>query len=152
MTPETVFLIANYGVLPFWLLLLLAPGWRGTQALVHAALVPIVIGIVYAVFLVIALAADTGGGFATLGGVMTLFTVKEAALAGWLHYLVFDLFVGAWEVRDARRRGLGHGWVVGPLVLTLVAGPIGLLGYLALRAVRRRGGWSLDEGPAQATP
>ena len=59
-----------------------------------------------------------------------------AAMAGWLHYLAFDLFVGAWEVREARRVGLPH-WVILPaLALTFLFGPLGLLVFLALRAAR----------------
>ena len=56
-----------------------------------------------------------------------LFTSPHAVLAGWIHYLAFDLFVGAWEVRDARRHGLSHWMVVPCLALTLMLGPFGLL-------------------------
>ncbi len=52
--------------------------------------------------------------------------------------LVFDLFVGAWEVRDAQRRGIAHGFVVPCLVFTLMLGPIGLFLYLVLRYVKTR--------------
>ena len=78
---------------------------------------------------------------------MTFFSVEQTMLAGWVHYLVFDLFVGAWEVRDARRVGVHHLLVVPCLALTFMAGPIGLLLYLGLRAgIARRLG--LDEGGA----
>ncbi len=76
---------------------------------------------------------------------MVFFTYKPAVVAGWIHYLVFDLFVGAWEVRDARRRGVNHLAVVPCLLLTLLLGPIGLMLYLAIRAGTGKGGWSLDE-------
>ena len=54
-------------------------------------------------------------------------------LAGWLHYLAFDLLIGTWEVRDARERGIPHVVVVPCLVLTFMLGPAGWLLYLALR-------------------
>ena len=54
-------------------------------------------------------------------------------LAGWTHYLAFDLFIGGWEVRDAQRRGIPHLLVVPALVLTFLFGPAGLLLYLAIR-------------------
>jgi hypothetical protein len=57
-------------------------------------------------------------------------------LAGWVHYMAFDLFIGAWETRDARRAGVPHLMVVPCLILTFMLGPIGLLVYLALRAWR----------------
>ena len=75
---------------------------------------------------------------------MAAFTSPHAALAGWIHYIAFDLFVGAWEVRDARRRGIPHGWVLPALFLTLMAGPLGLLFYLLVRFART-GATGLDE-------
>jgi hypothetical protein len=57
-------------------------------------------------------------------------------LAGWTHYLAFDLIVGSWEVRDARERGISHWLVVPCLALTFMFGPVGFLAYQALRAGR----------------
>lgn len=145
MAPDQVFLIANYGILPFWLLLALAPGWSWTQTLVHSALIPAVVGIGYSLYVATGTFSVEGGGFATLDTLMVLFTAPGAVMAGWLHYLVFDLFVGAWEVRDARRRGINHWLVVPCLFFTLMLGPVGLLLYLLLRIATRKGGWSLEE-------
>ncbi len=78
---------------------------------------------------------------------MTLFEEPEAVMAGWIHYLVFDLFIGAWEVRDARRLKIPHLAVVPCLVLTFMLGPVGLLLYLILRWSMRRA-FVLDEAPA----
>jgi hypothetical protein len=58
---------------------------------------------------------------------------RWALLAGWTHYLAFDLFIGGWEVRDAQRRGIPHLLIVPALVLTFLLGPAGLLFYLAIR-------------------
>ncbi len=138
MSPETVFLVCNYGVLPAWLLLAAAPGSPWTQRLVHAVWIPLLLGVVYAWALLGAGSAPEGASFASLPGVMLFFTVPGAALAGWIHYLVFDLFVGAWEVRDARRRGIPHLALLPCLILTLALGPMGLLLYLALRLGLRR--------------
>ena len=70
-------------------------------------------------------------------------------LAGWLHYLAFDLFVGSWEVRDSRRVGVHHLLVIPCLFLTLMMGPVGLLAYLVLRlAIGRQ--WTVDDAPIQA--
>ena len=67
---------------------------------------------------------------------MPLFTSPEIALAGWVHYLAFDLFVGAWEVRTARREAIPHLLVLPCLVLTFLFGPVGFLLFLGLRAAR----------------
>lgn len=124
-----------------WLALALAPIHR--RFLVTAAcLVAALLCGGYAVLLVRALALGAGppagSGFGTLDGVAALFSQRGALLAGWIHYLAFDLFVGSWEVEDAGRRGIAH-WLILPcLVLTLVAGPVGLLIYLLLRATLAR--------------
>ena len=68
---------------------------------------------------------------------MALFTSPEIALAGWVHYLAFDLLVGAWEVRTARREAIPHLLVLPCLVLTFLFGPAGFLLFLGIRAARR---------------
>ncbi len=138
MSPETIFLICNNGVLPAWLLLAFAPSWSWTTRIVHQIWIPILLGCVYLGVFVMGPPGPEGGGFTSLGGVMALFTSPEFVLVGWVHYLVFDLFVGAWEVRDARRRSIPHLLVVPCLILTLMLGPIGLLAYLTLRFVLTR--------------
>jgi hypothetical protein len=76
---------------------------------------------------------------------MALFDSPAGAVMGWIHYLVFDLFVGAWEARDAKRRGTPH-WIVAVcLIVTLMAGPVGFALYLVLRQASGRGGFLLEE-------
>jgi hypothetical protein len=144
VTLETMFSICNSGVLPAWLLLAFAPNWSFTQKLVHQIWIPILLGSVYLVVFMFSAAIPEEGGISSLDGVMTLFTSPSFALIGWVHYLVFDLFIGAWEVRDARRRSISHLYVVPCLVMTLMLGPIGLLAYLLLRFALTRA-VSLDE-------
>jgi hypothetical protein len=147
LTADQMFTLCNAAVLPFWVLLAVAPRWRLTQILVHSALVPLIFGSVYAWALIFAgPPAPEGAGFGSLEGVMLLFTQPMAVLGGWVHYLIFDLFVGAWEVRDAQRRKVPHLAVVPCLLLTLMLGPVGLALYLLLRfALRRKLG--LEEAP-----
>jgi len=138
MTPDFVFTVCSLGVMPAWLLLAVAPGWVWTQRLVHALWIPLLLGLVYLTTFLTSPPMPEGGDFGSLAGVMILFTSPHGVLAGWVHYLVFDLFVGAWEVRDARRRGIPHAFVLPCIFFTLMLGPIGLLLYLALRWARLR--------------
>lgn len=133
VTLDSLFTVCNWGVIPAWLLLAFAPSWLYTQRIVHALWIPLLLGCVYLFALTTNPVSPEGGGFTSLRAVMILFTSPHAALAGWVHYLVFDLFVGAWEVRDAQRRSIPHPAVVATLFLTLMFGPIGLLAYLGLR-------------------
>jgi hypothetical protein len=150
MTPETAFAIANNGILVFWLLLIVAPAWRGTQILVHSMAIPVLLGLTYIWLFATAahVGLPPGASFSSLHGVAAFFSSPYALTAGWVHYLVFDLFIGAWESRDARRRGIPHIAVIPCLVVTLLVGPVGLLLYLALRAVLGKGGFFLSETPA----
>lgn len=138
MTPETMFLICNNGVLPAWLLLAFAPRWRGTQWIVHTVWIPALLGLAYLWAMTSSGAPPEGAGFGSLTGVMKLLSQPHAALAGWIHYLAFDLFVGAWESRDAQRLGISPILVAPCLFLTLMAGPVGLLLYAILRLALRK--------------
>ena len=135
MPVETVFTIVNTAVLPFWLLLLLAPHKQITNLLVHSGLIGVIYGIIYVFYLGIAMVGEQpeGAGMGSLAGLQAAFTDPRAMLGAWVHYLVFDLFVGAWITRDAKRHEIPHPAIAIPLVLTLMAGPLGLLLYLGLR-------------------
>lgn len=69
----------------------------------------------------------------TLENLKTSFMRDEIIVLGWVHYLVFDLFIGAWISRDAIKHEINYLLVIPALVLTLFAGPVGLLSYLVLR-------------------
>ena len=144
MNPDLAFTIFNAAVIPAWLLLVLAPDREITHKLVHALWIPVLLAVAYLTAFALNPASPEGGGFGSLEGVMILFTSPHAVLAGWIHYLAFDLFVGAWEVRDAARRGVPHLLVVPCLGLTLMLGPAGLMAYLLVRYARTRV-WTFDE-------
>jgi Domain of unknown function (DUF4281) len=131
MTADQLFSILNLVTVASWLLLVFLPRVRWTTTLLPVVM-PLLLALVYVV-LVAATLPRTEGGFASLSGVRTLFDDPWALLAGWTHYLAFDLFIGGWEVRDAQRRGIPHLLIVPALVLTFLLGPAGLLLYLATR-------------------
>lgn len=136
MELERWFAIAGNVVVPVWLLLMFVPRWRWTQRLATFA-VPLLLATLY-VWLLVSGRPAPGAGFRTLAQVQILFSRPEALLAGWIHYLAFDLFTGAWEARDAGRLGISR-WLVAPcLVLTFLFGPVGLAAYLLLRLGMRR--------------
>ena len=137
MSPETIFSICTKLVLPGWLLLLFAPRWKWTARFIAACVLPLALAIVY-LFIIATHFGHSEGGFGSLADVGLLFRNPYNLLAGWIHYLAFDLFVGAWEVRDARRLGIHHLLVVPCLVLTFLFGPVGLLLYFLLRFAFKR--------------
>ncbi|MDJ0522314.1 MAG: ABA4-like family protein [Planctomycetota bacterium] len=133
MPLETLFSLAGGLAMAGWIVLAVAPRWALGSHLVAPVVVTGLLGLAYAVLIVRGL-PGAEGGFGSLAEVAKLFQDETLLLAGWIHYLAFDLFVGAWEVRDAQRLGIHHGLVLPCLLLTLMLGPVGLLLYLALRS------------------
>lgn len=134
MSAESVFSLANTTALAMWVLLLALPrhAWVNRIATSAAAAIfaAAYVGIIAARW------GGSSGGFSSLAAVAELFRDPWLLLAGWLHYLAFDLLVGSWEVRDARQRGLSHLLVVPCLAATFMFGPAGWLLYMTLRMVR----------------
>lgn len=138
MSAELIFSLCGALATIGWLLLVFLPRRRWTARLVCPVLIPLLLAILY-LWIVATTFVRTEGGFGSLAEVSLLFRNEWALLAGWIHYLAFDLFIGSWEVRDARRVGLHHLLVVPCLLLTFLFGPVGLLLYFILRASLRRG-------------
>ena len=139
MDLEQIFSLCSGLAMLGWLGLALAPRLEFTRDTMPSLIIPIILGVTYA-YLMFSFSgsASDDGGFGSLAEVKALFGVDALLLAGWIHYLAFDLFIGAWIVRDAQEEWVSH-WLVLPcLFFTLMAGPFGLLLYLALRTVRQR--------------
>ena len=135
MTAEQLFSIANFVVLPGWLLLVAAPRWRWTQRIAAIAL-PLALVALYLTLLILHF-GKSGGGFGSLAQVSKLFENPYLLLAGWIHYLAFDLFTGSWEVRDSERLRIAHPYVIPCLLLTFLFGPVGLLTWFLIRTSLR---------------
>jgi hypothetical protein len=133
---DLVFQVAGALAMVGWLALIFLPARRWANAIVPVA-IPALLGAVYTVLLAVSLPGSEGG-YGSLGAVAALFADPRALLAGWVHYLAFDLFLGGWQVRDARRHGVPHLLVVPALVMTFLFGPAGLLLYLVVRSVVTR--------------
>jgi hypothetical protein len=135
MNPDTVFQIANAIALAGWLVLLASPFIPEISDRISGLATPLLLSIAYA-GVIMAYFGQSEGGFDTLENVTKLFSDPEAVLAGWIHYLAFDLFVGSWEVRTARKENIPFLAVIPCLVLTFLLGPVGFLAFTALRGAR----------------
>ena len=140
MTPDSLFQLSGPLAMLGWLALLAAPLAPRLAQVVAAQAVPLVLAVAYAALILVHW-AGAEGGFGSLTDVASLFANPWLLLAGWLHYLAFDLFVGAWEVRTARAEGIPHWQVVPCLALTFLFGPAGFFVFSALRlsAARTKG-------------
>lgn len=136
MTPDSLFQLASAAVLPGWIALAAAP-WGRARAVLAARVIAVLLAGLYVSLLVAGLTGDgppAGAGFDTLAGVALLLSSPQALLAGWVHYLVFDLWVGSWQAED---NALPHALLLPCLALTFLAGPTGLLVYHLIKAVRK---------------
>jgi len=132
MTIEGVFSACNLLAVAGWILLLAVPGHRLAMR-IAGTVIPLTLAAVYLTVFVLH-ARGSNGGFSSLAAVAQLFENRWLLLAGWVHYLAFDLFIGAWETRDAMARRVPRLLLAPCLVMTFMLGPIGLLCYHVLRA------------------
>jgi hypothetical protein len=138
MSANQIFSIANAVALCCWLMLVILPRRRWVVDTIAGAAVPAALAVLY-IALIAAVFPRAEGGFSSLPEVALLFSNPWLLLAGWIHYLAFDLLIGAWEVRDAHDRGVPHLLLVPCLVLTFLFGPAGWLLYLGVRSVAPHG-------------
>jgi hypothetical protein len=137
MTAEQIFSVCNTVALLGWLILAIAGRTRWAAPLITGVILPVLFGSAYLVLL-IGHWGETKGGFGSLAAVAALFSNRWLLLAGWIHYLCFDLFIGSWQARDAKAHGISHWFVIPCLFFTFMFGPVGLVLYFVLRAIRTR--------------
>lgn len=134
---EFLFTAANTLAMAGWVALLAFPRRRLANWWVSGLGIPGLLSVLYvALFALHAPGAE--GGFSSLADVAALFATPGVLLAGWIHYLAFDLFLGAWMARRATAEGLPLWALLPALPATFLAGPAGLLLFLALRGLAAR--------------
>jgi hypothetical protein len=133
---EPVFGLANMFALAGWLLLIAAPRWRWTHRLVLSGWWSVALAVVYTV-LVARFFPQAEGGFGSIVEVRQLFASDALLTAGWVHYLAFDLYVGAMLVKQAHRDQLSHLVLIPILIATFLLGPMGLLAFFVVQSIRR---------------
>ena len=137
MSADLLFTISSNVALLGWLLLIILPNWKGTQKVIFTGLLPFLFGILY-IYLILMYFRPGQGGFGSLDQVSQLFQSREALLAGWIHYLAFDLLIGSWELKDSRKHGISHWAMIPSLLLTFMFGPAGLVLYFFVRASKTK--------------
>lgn len=133
---ETVFSFATFIALFGWILLVAVPADPRARMLT-GIIIPLALSAIYLVYIFLHI-GEAPGGFGSLAEVRLLFGKDELLLAGWVHYLAFDLFIGAWESRDSQRLGIPRLVMVPCYLMTFMLGPIGLLFYFAIRTAKTK--------------
>ena len=138
LTIESVYLWTNFGVLPFWLMLIIAPNSKITQFFVNSIILPLILSssyvyIVYQSFLLEESIFDIFKLYLSLDNLYTLFSTEAFLLLFWIHFLALNLFMGSWISRDSFKYNISRGLVLIPLIFVYFTGPLGLLLYWIIR-------------------
>jgi hypothetical protein len=121
-----------------WAALFASPWIGRRRAVLTARWVIVPLCLLYLLFFLTHLKAiPTDAGY-TLAAVALAFDKPVLLLAGWIHYLVLDLFAGSWEAEHSELSGVSNAVLLACLLATMMVGPLGLLLYLGMAALRRR--------------
>ena len=134
---ENIYLAANWGVIPFWLLLIFAPNHSLTNFFVQSIIVPMLLAVGY-IYLSYNLYLEDNifDGFELYGGLdglYSMFANESLLLIFWLHFLAISLFAGSWIVRDSKRYFVPKIITLPSLILTYFTGPVGIIVYWFFR-------------------
>lgn len=133
MDIDAGFAVAGQAAMAGWLALILLPRWRWLVMALRHGLVG-ALSLAYAALIFVYFFRVEGGGFDGVAQVRALFQSDPVLLAGWLHYLAFDLFAGIWIAGRADVLGLSRALQAPILLATFMVGPVGLLLFYACQA------------------
>ena len=138
LTFENIYLWTNFGVLPFWLMLILIPNSKITQIFTNSIILPLIFGsaagyVIYETILLDEPIFDVFKLYLSLDDLYTIFATESLLLIFWLHFLAINIFLGSWVSRDGIKYSLPRSFVVIPLILIYFTGPIGLVIYWMIR-------------------
>ena len=138
LTFENIYLWANFGVLPFWFLLIILPNSKVTQFFVNSILIPLILGAIYVYVLYQAFLLDDPVFdilklYLNLDNLYTVFATESFLLVFWIHFLALNLFLGSWVSRDGVKYNMSRNLVSIPLIIIYFTGPLGLVLYWFFR-------------------
>ena len=138
LTFENIYLWTNFGVLPFWLMLIIIPNSKFTQFFVNSIILPLILTTIYVYIIYQAILLDEPISeiikmYLSLDNLYTIFATESFLLVFWLHFLTLNLFLGSWISRDGVKYNMSRGLVSGPLILVYFTGPLGLVLYWIIR-------------------
>jgi hypothetical protein len=135
MTPSSIFSFANSFVLLGWILLIFLPKWKHTQTIILNGII-VLFSILYTYLLLKDIAGFSMDSFSTLANVKALFQNDNAVAMGWIHYLAFDLFVGAYIVKKSQQLQISRWLYTLTLPFTFMFGPVGYLLFFILKTIK----------------
>ncbi|XDD42402.1 ABA4-like family protein [Leptospira sp. WS60.C2] len=137
MNSSLLFTIANALAVFAWLVLIISPNQNKVIPYLRVLVAGLFLGGLYIISLALGF-GNAEGNFGSLESVRSLFQNDEFLLAGWVHYLAFDLFIGTWEAEDGWKQQI-HRLILLPIhLLTFYFGPVGLVLYFLVRGFKTK--------------
>jgi hypothetical protein len=138
LTFENIYLWTNYGVIPFWIMLIMIPNHVITQFFVNSIIIPLILGVsyIYVVYQTILLDISIFNIFKLyldLNELYLLLSTESFLLIFWLHFIAINIFIGSWLARDAAKYNMSRSFTFLPLILVYFTGPVGLIFYWVIR-------------------
>ncbi len=137
LTPDNIYLFSNWGVIPFWILLIFFPNETVTKILVHSVVVPLLFASAY-IYIAIEIFLNDNifqvfNLYFGLDEIYTVFSNEKFLLIFWLHFLSISLLVGSWITRDSIKFNIPKVLLSLSLIITYFSGPVGLVFYWFFR-------------------
>ena len=138
LTFENIYIFSSYGILPFWLLLIIIPNSKITQIFVNSIILPLILATAYIYVIYQAILLDEPifdilKLYLSIDNLYTIFATESFLLLFWIHFLALSLFLGSWVSRDAIKYNIPKKIVAFPLVLIYFTGPVGFVLYWFFR-------------------
>ena len=138
LTFENIYLWVNFGILPFWVMLIIIPNSKVTQILINSVILPLILSLAYVYVIYQAILLDEPlfdifKLYLSLDNLYTVFATESFLLVFWLHFLTLNLFLGSWVSRDGVKHNMSRSLVSFPLILIYFTGPLGLVLYWVIR-------------------
>ena len=138
LTFEAIYLWANFGVLPFWFMLIFIPNSKITRIFVNSVILPLILASAYCYTIYQTILLDEPifevfKLYFSLDNLYTVFATENFLLVFWLHFIALNLFLGSWISRDAVKYGISRRITFIPLILIYFTGPLGLVLYWMMR-------------------
>ena len=138
LTFKNIFLYVNFGIIPFWLMLIFIPASKFTKIIVNSVIIPLILAstyvyVIYKAFLLEESFLQLFQLYLDMDNLYALFSVESFLLIFWLHFLSINLFVGNWIANDSKIFNVSKLFVILSLLMTYFTGPVGLVFYWFVR-------------------
>ena len=138
LTFENIYMFSNYGVLPFWILLITIPESKFTKFFINSIVLPLILSTAYIYVLYQSILLDEKfldifKLYFGMDSLYTIFATESFLLIFWIHFLALSLFLGSWVSRDAIKYNMPKKIVIFPLIIIFFTGRLGLVLYWFFR-------------------